>query len=126
LKLEIEEIGCHSRRVNSWASCTRKKSVCCCLLVFFLAASSLEFVVEIFLVTYAIETMLNEWYTRGTRINEGVHSFIWKGQEEERLWKIRIVVGRYQWVLIFMSSEWTMRDHPLLWITRLNSGVTDC
>jgi hypothetical protein len=96
------------------------------LLVVFLAASSLEFPTEIFLVTYARETLINEWDDRGTEINEGVHSLGWTGQEEESWWKIRIVVGRYQWVVSFMSCEWTVRDHPLFWITSLNSGVIFC
>jgi hypothetical protein len=60
----------------------------------------------------------------GLRSSEGVHSLGWEGQEEERWWKIRIVVGEYQWVVSFLSCEWTVRDHPLLWITSLNSGVT--
>jgi hypothetical protein len=59
-------------------------------------------------------------------ISEWVHSLGWVGQEEESWWKIGIVVGEYQWVLSFMSYEWTVRDHPLLWITSLSSGVNSC
>jgi hypothetical protein len=96
------------------------------LLVFFLAAISLDIPAERFMVTCAREIPINEWDTRGNNINEGVHSLGWTSQEEERWWKIGIVVGRYQWVVVFMSCEWTVRDHPLLWITSLSSGVNDC
>jgi hypothetical protein len=84
-------------------SCTKTKSVFNCLLVVFLAVHSLEFLVEKFLATYARETLINEWDTQGIEINEGVHSLGWEGQEEERWWKIRIVVGRYQWVVSFFE-----------------------
>jgi hypothetical protein len=70
--------------VNSCVSCVVTSSICCWLLVFFLSTSSLEFPTERFLVTCAIETMINEWDTRGTEINEGVHSLGWAGREEER------------------------------------------
>jgi hypothetical protein len=73
--------------------CSRK-----CLLLFvgsFLAVSSLEFLVEILLVTCARETLINEWDAQGTEISEGVHSLGWEVREEERWWKIRIVVGEY-------------------------------
>jgi hypothetical protein len=69
---------------------------------------------------------MNEWDARGTAISEGVQSLGWAGQEEESWWKIGVVVGRYQSVLSLMSCEWTMRGHPLLWITSLSSGVTGC
>jgi hypothetical protein len=48
------------------------------------------------------------------------------GREEKSWWKIRIVVGQFQWVLGFMRCEWTVRDHPLLWISSPSSGVTWC
>jgi hypothetical protein len=70
-------------------------SVCCGLLVAFLTVSSLEFLAERFLVTYARETLINEWDARWTKSNEGVHSFGWAGQEEERWRKFEIVVGEY-------------------------------
>jgi hypothetical protein len=63
------------------------------------------------LVTYDRETMINEWDSQGTDIIEGVHSLGWAIREEERWWKIEIVVGEYQWVVGFMSCEWTVRDH---------------
>jgi hypothetical protein len=86
-------------------------------LIVILETISLEFPTEIFLVACARETLINEWDARGTDINEGVLSFGWKGQEEEWWWKIGIVVGEY---------EWTVRDHPLLWISSLSSRVTGC
>jgi hypothetical protein len=88
--------------------------------------SSLEFPTERFLATCARETMINEWDTRGTEIGEGVQSLGWASKEEESWWKIGIFVGEYQWVVGILSCEWTMRDHPLLWITSLISGVTVC
>jgi hypothetical protein len=42
---------------------------------------------------------------KGTEIGEGVHSLGWAGREEERWWKIGIVVGEYQWVVGFLSRE---------------------
>jgi hypothetical protein len=84
--------------------------------------SSLEFPTKRFLVTCARETLINEWDTQGTNISEGVHSLGWVGQEEESWWKIGIVVGEYQWVVGFMSCEWIVRDHPLLWIDSPRSG----
>jgi hypothetical protein len=42
-----------------------------------------------FLVTYARETLINEWDTRWTERSEGVHSLGWVGREEESWWKIR-------------------------------------
>jgi hypothetical protein len=39
------------------------------------------------------------WDIRGNEINEEVNSFSWAGQEEEIWWKIKIVVGEYQWVV---------------------------
>ena len=96
------------------------------LLIIFLATLSLEIPAKRFLVGCARETMINEWDNRGTKIREGVHSLGWTGQEEESWWKIGIVVGRYQWVVSFMSCEWIVRDHPLFWITSLKSGVTCC
>jgi hypothetical protein len=96
------------------------------LLVVFLEASSLEFLADKLLVTCARETLINEWDAQGTKISEWFHSLGYTGQEEERWWKIEIVVGRYQWVVSFMSCEWKMRDHLLLWITSLNLRVIFC
>jgi hypothetical protein len=70
------------------------------LLVVFLAAGSLEFPSEKLLATCAKETLINKWDTQGIEISEGVHSLGWACQEEESWWKIEIVVGRYQWVVI--------------------------
>jgi hypothetical protein len=70
-------------------------------LVVFLAVSSLEFPSSEILVTYARETLINEWDARWTKSSEGVHSLGWAGQEEESWWKIKIVVGEYQWVVGF-------------------------
>jgi hypothetical protein len=75
-----------------------------CLLFFmvvFLAAGSFVFSIERFLDTCAKEALINEWDAQGTRVSEGVHSLGWAGQEEERWWKIGLVVGRYQWVVGF-------------------------
>jgi hypothetical protein len=66
------------------------------LLIVYLAAVSPEFPVERFLVVYSRETLINEWYARGTDISEGVHSLGWTGQGEESWWKIGIVAGKYQ------------------------------
>jgi hypothetical protein len=44
------------------------------LLIVFLVAISLEFSTEIFLFTYARETLINEWYDLGIEISEGVNS----------------------------------------------------
>jgi hypothetical protein len=96
------------------------------LLVVFLATSSLEFPTERFMVTCASETLINEWDAQGTDISEGVHSLGSTGQEEEGWWKIEIVLGRYEWVVSFMSCEWIVRDHPLLWIASLSLGVFGC
>jgi hypothetical protein len=63
---------------------------------FFLATSSLEFPNEIFMVTCSRETLINEWDAQGIDIHERVHSLGREGQEEERWWKIRIVVGEYK------------------------------
>jgi hypothetical protein len=65
-------------------------------LIVFLEEISLEFPVKRFLVACARETLINEWDSRGTNINERVHSLGWTSQEEERWWKIRIVLGEYQ------------------------------
>jgi hypothetical protein len=78
LELETEEPGCQAQRVKSSVSFTKTTSVCCCLLVIFLVAGSLEFPSEIFLATYARETLIKKWYTRGTDISEGVHSLGWQ------------------------------------------------
>jgi hypothetical protein len=51
--------------------------------VVFLEVSSLEFPVEIFLVTYARETLINEWDAQWIESGEGVHSLGWASQEEE-------------------------------------------
>ena len=69
------------------------------LLVVFLAVSSLEFLVEIFLVICARETLINERDARWNEKSEGVHSLGWAGQEEESWRNFRIVVGEYQWVV---------------------------
>jgi hypothetical protein len=65
----------------------------------------LEFPYKRFLVTSAKETLINELNIQGNEISEGVHSFGWAGQEEERLWEMRIVVGEYQCVVGFLSCE---------------------
>jgi hypothetical protein len=62
----------------------------------FLVAISLEFPTERFLVIYDSKNLVNEWETQGTNIGEGVHSLGWIVEEEERWWKIKIVVGEYQ------------------------------
>jgi hypothetical protein len=69
------------------------------LLLFSLVVSSLEFPAERFMVTYARETLINEWDARGTKRSEGVHSFGWVGQEEERRRKFGTVLGEYHWVV---------------------------
>jgi hypothetical protein len=56
-----EEPGCQAERVNSYVNCTKTTSVDVGLLVF-LVESSLEFPTEIFLVTCARETPINEWH----------------------------------------------------------------
>jgi hypothetical protein len=56
---------------------------------------SLEFPIEIFLVTYARETLINEWDAKWTKRSEEVHSLGWVGQEEERWRKFGIVVREY-------------------------------
>jgi hypothetical protein len=63
------------------------------LLIVFLAAVSLEFLAKRLLVACAREILINEWDARGAEINEVVHSLGWTCQEEERWWKIEIVVG---------------------------------
>jgi hypothetical protein len=75
------------------------KLVVVVFLVVFLAVSSLEFPVVRFLVTYARETLINEWDARWTESSEGVHSLGWAGREEESWRKFRIVVGECQWVV---------------------------
>jgi hypothetical protein len=70
--------------------------------------------------------MINEWDAQGTELSEGVHSLGLAGQEEERWWKIGIVVGEYQGVVSFLSCEKTVRGHPLLWIYSPRSRVTCC
>jgi hypothetical protein len=65
------------------------------LLLVFPTLSSLEFPVEIFLVTYAIEISINKWDARWNESNEGVHSLGCAGQEEKSWRKFRIVVGEY-------------------------------
>jgi hypothetical protein len=52
-------------------------------LVVFLAVNFLEFLVERFLVTYAIETLINKWDAQWIERSEGVHSLGLEGQEEE-------------------------------------------
>jgi hypothetical protein len=61
LESNTKESGCQALRVNSCVSCTITTSVCCCLLVVFLVMSSLEFRAKRFIVTYARETLINEW-----------------------------------------------------------------
>jgi hypothetical protein len=48
-------------------------------MVVFLEMIFCEFPLERFSVTYAKETMINEWDARGIEINEGVHSLGWEG-----------------------------------------------
>jgi len=60
--------------VNSCVSCVVTTSVFYRFMVVFLVLSSLEFSIEIFLVTYAIETLINEWDSQGTEIIKGVNS----------------------------------------------------
>ena len=62
----------------------------------FLATIFLEFPAERFLAACARETLIKKWDARGTDIIEGLHSFGWTCQEEERWWKIGIEVGEYQ------------------------------
>jgi hypothetical protein len=78
------------------------------------------------MVTCARENLINEWNVSGTEINERVHSLGWASQKEKSRWKIEIIVEEYQWVVRFLSCGWTVRNHPLLWITNLNLGVTCC
>jgi hypothetical protein len=77
-------------------------------LVVFLAVISLDFLAERLLVTCVRVTLINEWDAWGNNINEGVHSLGWEVEEEERWWKIKIVVGKYQWVVQFLRCEWTV------------------
>jgi hypothetical protein len=63
------------------------------LMIVFIAIVSLEFPAE--RVSYARETLINEWDARGTKISEGVHSLGCTGREEESWWKNEIVVGEY-------------------------------
>jgi len=60
--------------------------------------------------------MINKWDIRWNESSEMVHSLGRVGREEESYWKIGIVVGKYHWVVVFLSFEWTMKDHPILWI----------
>jgi len=83
LEQKNEESGSQDWRLNSCVSFIITTSVCCCLLVVFLAVRSLEFPIEIFLVTCARETVINEWDVWWTKRSEGVHSLGWAGQEEE-------------------------------------------
>jgi len=53
------------------------------LLVVFLTMISLEIPIVIFLVTYARETLINEWNTLCPERSEGLHSLGWASQEEE-------------------------------------------
>jgi hypothetical protein len=71
------------------------------LFVVFVAVSFIEFPTEISLVTCARETLINEWDAQGTESSEGVLSLGWADQEEERWRKFGIVVGEYQWVVIY-------------------------
>jgi hypothetical protein len=43
----------------------------------------------------------NEWDTRGTESNEGLHSLGWESREEESWRKFEIVVGECKWVVGF-------------------------
>jgi hypothetical protein len=83
----------------------------------------LSFLVEIFLGTHVKDILINEWDAQGNEIGEEVHSLGWTGREEESGWKIGIVVGEYKWVVEFLRCGWTMRDHPLLWISSPVLGV---
>jgi hypothetical protein len=47
--------------------------------------------------------MINKWDIGWTKRSEGVHSLGWEGREEERWWKIKIVVGEYRWVVGFFE-----------------------
>jgi hypothetical protein len=47
--------------VNSCVICTVTTSVVVVFVVVFIVESSLEFPTEIFLVTYARETLINKW-----------------------------------------------------------------
>jgi len=91
-------------RTPGWVTLINK-CCCCLLLVFFLGVRSFEFPIEIFLATCAIETLINEWDALWTKSNDGVHSLVWEGQEEESWRKFGIVVGKYQWVVRY----WAMR-----------------
>jgi len=68
-------------------------------LVVLLEWISLEFPIEILLVTYSRETLINEWDTKWTKSSDGVHSLGWAGHEEEIWRNFKIVVGEYQWVM---------------------------
>jgi hypothetical protein len=61
----------------------------------------LSFPTERFMVTYARETLINEWDAQGTNINEGVNSLGWVVARKRAGGKIRIVVAEYQWVVGF-------------------------
>jgi hypothetical protein len=59
-----------------------QQACCCCFLVVFLAVSSLEFPVVRSLVTYARETLINEWDADGLRVVKGY--IPWVGQVERK------------------------------------------
>jgi hypothetical protein len=56
-----EEPDFQARRVNSGMSCTETTSVVVGLLIVFLETVSLEFSAERFLVSCAIETLIDKW-----------------------------------------------------------------
>jgi hypothetical protein len=51
------------------------------------------------LVTYAKNTLINDWDAQGSEKNEGVNSLGWASQEEESWRNFGIVAGEYQWVV---------------------------
>jgi hypothetical protein len=60
----------------------------------------------------------------GMRSMKGYIPWVGKFERKRIGGKIEIVLGEYQWIVGFMSCEWTVKDHPLLWITRPGSRVT--
>jgi hypothetical protein len=83
-------------------------------LVVFLAVISLKFPIEIFLVTYARETLVNEWDAKWTKRSEEVYSLGWVGQEEnimalvlKNIYKIKSQHGKRggKFVYIMVSKK---------------------
>jgi hypothetical protein len=93
-------------------------------LVVLLIVSSLEFLSRDILSYMCQRDPRNEWDVWWTESNEGVHSLGWESREEESWWKIKIIVGEYQWIVGLW--EWTMRDNHILWIVSPISWVTCC